>query len=858
MLRPLLSLPALVLGVALAPPSTPDDVPSDVPAPAVGAHTVGPLPDALLDDEEECSSSGSGIKGACDVPTATPSLDAEETAKPTGRFYCSHSYVNRHYELFGSLPCYSDNPYRSGSIGDFVTPDLSDGDTVPVAWRNGGKLVGEYAALVGLPDGLSSSLLSLYDEIEQPNVSSNPAADEDNGRFISTTNDQLWWHAETSGCVQHISPGDEATHDAFLERLSIGHLDNTLRSIAKTYELETLTAYEVSFARSANCSSLEDLEVQPETGGYAYKLVIPLSLRMTASMVIIDDGKDPDWHLSRGTYSYQSSVGICIGDNVQHSIFDVDPTGLVAIVHLAEIDEVNAPMIGGMVGSAFPLHVDWLESQIGRHYDIKNEKATMSQGRRRFHLADGDDCPDESTVEEQCRDIQMRVDCPVLCNVYVSTQTANDQIELFFASLPIDDECIDESNECSDFASSGMCMTDMEEMIEYGCNWSCLYCQVPSSAELFSLGVDQVFEYDDEEGLVTRVPSHQEILERIDQTVTHMIGTVLVQDDHKAYRISCRNYQPQCSYWAASGWCETYAGWMSQHCPAACFTCPLADHTKRCPVDKETNVIQPGEMNFMYERWLSEAGVDISTLSLDNPPPTSVDHPFGKLTVVSSPYYDMTRLLDDDEDEDDQPPLPWVITIEDFLTGEECDVLIKHGSELGYEQSTQYSNTADVGGSHEFIESESRTSTNTFCQGDCDADPIVRGVIDRIVEMSGITANHYEKLQLVRYEVGQYYKEHHDYASAHEELPFGPRILTFFLYLNDDYEGGGTSFNYLSFTSNPKRGMLLAWSNMQSDLQSMDDWTWHEALTVTKGLKYGANAWVHLRDYSSVPDYCSN
>ena len=110
--------------------------------------------------------------------------------------------------------------------------------------------------------------------------------------------------------------------------------------------------------------------------------------------------------------------------------------------------------------------------------------------------------------------------------------------------------------------------------------------------------------------------------------------------------------------------------------------------------------------------------------------------------------------------------------------------------------------------------------------------------------------------QLVRYEVGQYYEEHHDCAEAHEDLPYGPRILTLFLYLNDDFEGGGTRFGHLAFTSTPKRGMLLAWSNMQNDLQSKDEWTWHEALNVTKGQKYGANTWIHLRDFTNVPDHC--
>lgn len=68
----------------------------------------------------------------------------------------------------------------------------------------------------------------------------------------------------------------------------------------------------------------------------------------------------------------------------------------------------------------------------------------------------------------------------------------------------------------------------------------------------------------------------------------------------------------------------------------------------------------------------------------------------------------------------------------------------------------------------------------------------------------------------------------------------GPCILTIFMYLNDVEEGGGTGFQYLNFTEMPKKG---------TDMKEKEDWTWHEALTLTKSIKYGANAWIHLRPY---------
>ena len=72
----------------------------------------------------------------------------------------------------------------------------------------------------------------------------------------------------------------------------------------------------------------------------------------------------------------------------------------------------------------------------------------------------------------------------------------------------------------------------------------------------------------------------------------------------------------------------------------------------------------------------------------------------------------------------------------------------------------------------------------------------------------------------------------------------------------DDFSGGGTRFGSLDYTVKPKRGMALVWPSMQDDLKEKDDWTWHEALPVTEGVKYGANSWIHLREFVSVPDYC--
>ena len=95
----------------------------------------------------------------------------------------------------------------------------------------------------------------------------------------------------------------------------------------------------------------------------------------------------------------------------------------------------------------------------------------------------------------------------------------------------------------------------------------------------------------------------------------------------------------------------------------------------------------------------------------------------------------------------------------------------------------------------------------------------------------------------------------HDYIDDQEEFPAGPRLLTAFLYLNDVEGGGGTNFPRLDITVMPKRGRLLLWpSVLNGDPLKIDRRTNHQALPVEKGVKYAANAWLHMRDFKEPND----
>merc|ERR1719273_2509881 len=158
-------------------------------------------------------------------------------------------------------------------------------------------------------------------------------------------------------------------------------------------------------------------------------------------------------------------------------------------------------------------------------------------------------------------------------------------------------------------------------------------------------------------------------------------------------------------------------------------------------------------------------------------------------------------------------------------------------------------------GSAEYDIDDSRTSENAWCGDKCNDDPLASAVINRMSEVTGIPTANQEYIQILRYKPGQYYEKHHDYIEYQVERPTGPRILTFFLYLSDVEDGGETKFNDLDILVSPKKGRALLWPSVQDEnLTAIEYNTYHEAMPVKKGIKFGANAWIHLYDYKIAHD----
>jgi prolyl 4-hydroxylase len=71
--------------------------------------------------------------------------------------------------------------------------------------------------------------------------------------------------------------------------------------------------------------------------------------------------------------------------------------------------------------------------------------------------------------------------------------------------------------------------------------------------------------------------------------------------------------------------------------------------------------------------------------------------------------------------------------------------------------------------------------------------------------------------------------------------------------LNDVEGGGETEFPTLGINVTAKKGRALIWpSVIDSNPLVADGRTRHAALNVTKGLKFGANAWVHMGNFKDT------
>lgn len=170
-----------------------------------------------------------------------------------------------------------------------------------------------------------------------------------------------------------------------------------------------------------------------------------------------------------------------------------------------------------------------------------------------------------------------------------------------------------------------------------------------------------------------------------------------------------------------------------------------------------------------------------------------------------------------------------VFTVENFLTPEECQKYIRISEDFGYEDALVSSPRGQV------LRKDLRNNERVMLQNEEIAAWLWERASDFVPyqydDRSAIGVN--EMLRFYRYDPGQQFNWHQDFPFERDNGE--QSYLTLIIYLNDDFEGGETSFEdsyseemFDEFKVVPQQGMALFFEHAIH----------HKGEPVTRGRKY--------------------
>jgi hypothetical protein len=128
----------------------------------------------------------------------------------------------------------------------------------------------------------------------------------------------------------------------------------------------------------------------------------------------------------------------------------------------------------------------------------------------------------------------------------------------------------------------------------------------------------------------------------------------------------------------------------------------------------------------------------------------------------------------------------------------------------------------------------------------------------RIAATCGLPIDNFDGPTALHYAVGEEIKDHHDFINPKipnyesEIQTRGERLITFLVYLNDDYEGGETAFPLLDVTHKGKRGDGLMFVNVLPDGKP-NGRSVHAGRPTTSGEKWLLSQFVRQRPVFNTP-----
>lgn len=162
-----------------------------------------------------------------------------------------------------------------------------------------------------------------------------------------------------------------------------------------------------------------------------------------------------------------------------------------------------------------------------------------------------------------------------------------------------------------------------------------------------------------------------------------------------------------------------------------------------------------------------------------------------------------------------------IYTIENFLTTDECISLIEKSENIGYEEAK-----VNIDGAQKVmktVRNNERVMYEDFAYAAYLWEKLRPFVKPMIGNSSATGLN--EMFRFYKYNPGQRFKMHRDGSFMRNESEFS--FYTFMIYLNDEYEGGETTFASGEIIA-PKTGMALIFEHSQR----------HEGSGLVSGTKY--------------------
>jgi prolyl 4-hydroxylase len=189
--------------------------------------------------------------------------------------------------------------------------------------------------------------------------------------------------------------------------------------------------------------------------------------------------------------------------------------------------------------------------------------------------------------------------------------------------------------------------------------------------------------------------------------------------------------------------------------------------------------------------------------------------------------------------------LPNIVVLADFLSPQECDLLVKAAR-----PKLARSLTVAVATGGEELNDDRTSYGMFFTRGE---NALVKQIESRIARLLDWPEENGEGLQVLQYRPGAQYKPHYDYfdpaelGSASILQRGGQRVGTLIIYLNTPEQGGATVFPDIGLEIAPQRGKAVFFSYDQPHPSSL---SLHGGEPVLAGEKWIATKWLRERKFT--------